>query len=143
MLCDKTMEFPRDISHTFSSINFFENFDKSNFSSSLEYYVPGNFNVLTNKFWLFGFGLKCKNWIYNPNSKSKFDFGLSISFQSNKLDCNPDCNNPIQQYPVNILVEKIDSHRSNFNTRVPSTLPSKLKRSFVLLTKNRFLVLKK
>ncbi len=38
----------------------------------------------------FGFGLKWKNWIDNPNPKSNFEFGLSITIQSTKLDCNPD-----------------------------------------------------
>jgi hypothetical protein len=27
----------------------------------------------------FGFGLKCKNWIDNPNPKSNYDFGLAIT----------------------------------------------------------------
>jgi len=36
------------------------------------------------------FGLKCNIWIDNPNQKSNFDFGLPITIQSNKLDCNPD-----------------------------------------------------
>jgi len=38
---------------------------------------------LINSFWLFGFGFKCKNWIDNPNTKSNFDFGLSITIQCN------------------------------------------------------------
>ncbi len=38
----------------------------------------------------FGFGLKQENWIDNPNPKSNFDFGLSITIQSTKLDSNPD-----------------------------------------------------
>jgi hypothetical protein len=38
----------------------------------------------------FGFGLKFKNRIDDPNPKSDFDFGLSITIQSTKLDCNPD-----------------------------------------------------
>jgi hypothetical protein len=45
---------------------------------------------MKNNFNIIGFGLKWKNWIDNPNPKSKFDFGLSITIQSTKLDCNPD-----------------------------------------------------
>ncbi len=37
-----------------------------------------------------GFGFKWKNWIDNPNPKFNFDFGLSITIQFTKLDCNPD-----------------------------------------------------
>ena len=46
----------------------------------------------------FGFGMNEKNWIADTNKKSDFDFGLSITIQSIKLDCNPDWT--IQQYPV-------------------------------------------
>ena len=38
----------------------------------------------------FGFGLKRHCWIANPNQKSNFEIGLSITIQSNKMDCNPD-----------------------------------------------------
>ncbi len=46
-----------------------------------------------------GSGLTLKNWIDNP--KSNFDFGLPITTQSTKLDCNPDW--AIQQYPGCII----------------------------------------
>ncbi len=45
---------------------------------------------MKNNLIFFGFGLKQKNWIDNPNPKSNFDFGLSITIQSTILDCNPD-----------------------------------------------------
>jgi hypothetical protein len=36
----------------------------------------------------FGFGLKCKNWMDNPNPKSVFDFGLSNpAIQSSNTLC--------------------------------------------------------
>jgi hypothetical protein len=51
---------------------------------------------------MIAFGFKSKNWIGNPNTKYDFDFGLSTTIQSKKLDCNPDWiehfSNPIQQY---------------------------------------------
>jgi len=33
---------------------------------------------------------KITSWIDNPNPKYDFDFGLSITIQYTKLDCNPD-----------------------------------------------------
>ena len=49
-----------------------------------------NFNFSIKNDGFFGFGLKWQNWIDNPNPQSDFDFGLSITIQSTKLDCNPD-----------------------------------------------------
>ena len=63
---------------------------KSSFASLLEHDVLWNFNLLIKKFWWIGFGMKWQNWIDNPNSKSNFDFGFSITIQSTKLDCNLD-----------------------------------------------------
>jgi len=48
-----------------------------------------------------GFGLKWRNWIGNPNPKSDFEYGLSNTIQSTKLDCNP--NWTIQQFPVCLI----------------------------------------
>ncbi len=63
----------------------------------MKHYTSWNFNLMKNNLQCFGFGLKWKNWIDNPNPKSNFDFGLSITIRSTKLDCNPDW--AIQQYP--------------------------------------------
>ena len=62
----------------------------SSLASLLEHDALWNFNLLIKLFWWIGFGLKWQNWIDNPNPKSNFDFGLSITIQSTKLDCNPD-----------------------------------------------------
>jgi hypothetical protein len=35
----------------------------------------------------FGFGLKCKNWIDNPNPKSDFDFGLQSGLSNPAIPC--------------------------------------------------------
>jgi len=63
--------------------------------TSLFYDALLNYNFLIKELSFFGLGLKLKNWIHNANSKSDFDFGLSITIQYNKLDCNSDW--PIQQ----------------------------------------------
>jgi hypothetical protein len=44
---------------------------------------------MKNNLIFFGFGLKWKNWIDNPNPKSNFNFGLSITIQSTRKQSNP------------------------------------------------------
>jgi hypothetical protein len=56
----------------------------------MKHYASLNFDLMNNNLNFFGFGLKGKIWIDNPNPKSNFDFGFSITIQSTKLDCNPD-----------------------------------------------------
>ncbi len=63
---------------------------KSSLASLLEHDALWNLNFLIKWFWYFGFGLKWLNWIENSNPKSNFDFGLSITIQSTKMDFNPD-----------------------------------------------------
>jgi hypothetical protein len=39
------------------------------------------------KYDCYGFGLRRRNWIVNPNPKSDFEYGLSITILSTKLNC--------------------------------------------------------
>jgi len=58
----------------------------------LHYWSMRHYEILISKKYfslVFGLTMK-KNWIDNPNPKSDFDFGFSITIQSTKLDCNPD-----------------------------------------------------
>ena len=86
---------------------------KSSLASLLEHDAVWNFNLFIKFFWWIGFGLKWQNWIDNPNPKSNFDFGLSITIQSTKLDCNPDW--AIQQSNPAIPWESIYEASNNTN----------------------------
>ncbi len=55
---------------------------KSSLASLFEHDALWNFNFLIKLFWYFGFRLKWQNWIDNPNPKSDFDFGLSITIKT-------------------------------------------------------------
>ncbi len=61
----------------------------------------------------FGFGLQCKNWIDNLNPKFDFDYGLLITIQSIKLDCNPDW--AIQQFNPALPCNKRNDSKSDLD----------------------------
>ncbi len=63
--------------------------DQNSLAFLMKHYASLYLNLMKKLWTFFGFGLKWENWIDNPNPKSNFEFGLSITIQSTTLDCNP------------------------------------------------------